>query len=100
MLVLEEMRRVLDFLEWKAAQWDSRRYGRANVSAELQEGIRAYAVEQAKLQRLLSASFKALWKTPLDKIERLIDEEADEPAVDEPDDEEGEDDDSPDGANA
>ncbi|KJA12897.1 hypothetical protein HYPSUDRAFT_110886, partial [Hypholoma sublateritium FD-334 SS-4] len=65
MLVLEEMRRVIEFLKWRAAQWDSRRISRVNVSMELREGIRAYAVEQAKLQRLLLTSFKVLWKTPL-----------------------------------
>ncbi|KJA18008.1 hypothetical protein HYPSUDRAFT_115767, partial [Hypholoma sublateritium FD-334 SS-4] len=92
LLVLEEMRRVLEFLKWKAKQWDLRRVGRVNVGAELREGIYGYAVEQAKLQRLLSASFKILWKTPLDEVEGLIDEEAIEPPANQLDNEDGEDD--------
>lgn len=97
MLLLEEMRRVLEFLKWKAAQWDSRIIGRADVGMELREGIRAYAIEQAQLQRSLSTSFKVLWKTPLDEIEGLIHEETIEPVVDQPDNEEGEDDEDPPG---
>lgn len=71
-LVLEEMRRVLKFLEWKAAQWDSRQETARLVSRELNEGIIAYAAEQAALQRIFLALFKVLWKTPLAKVERLL----------------------------
>lgn len=67
------MRRVLEYLKWSAAQWDSRgRYCPRGASLELKEGIAAYAVEQAALQRTFAASFEVLWKTPLVKVDNLF----------------------------
>lgn len=72
MLVREEMRRVLLFLEWSAKRWDSRANTRSKASLEMKEGLKAYALDQASLQRTLAASFKILWDTPLaDVIEVL-----------------------------
>lgn len=70
-LLLEEMRRVRASLEWKAMEWDSRQDARLDVSVELKEGIRAYAVEQAALQRMLASSFQVMWKTPLANVEKM-----------------------------
>lgn len=78
-LLLEEMRRVLAFYEWKARQWDSKREGRRDVSAELREGIKAYAVEQAALQRSLSSTCRSLWKTPLASVKYVLPESDDAP---------------------
>lgn len=61
-LLKEEMRRVLVFLEHKAAWWVER--GRAEcreVSPELAEGLLAYAEGQAQLRRDLASSFEAKW---------------------------------------
>jgi hypothetical protein len=77
-LLLEEMRRVLQYLEWKASIWDARAAtSRDDANAERntiklvgsrllthhrQEGLRAYALYQAWIQRELCGKFKSLWK--------------------------------------
>ncbi len=71
-LLVEEMHRVLVFYEWRACKWDSRQEARQNVSPELREGIKAYAVEQAALQRILSSHCQDLWRTPLASMERVL----------------------------
>lgn len=73
LLVCEEMRRVLLFLEWSAVQWEIRTSARGDsVSLELDEGLKAYAVEQAALQRTLASIFKALWDTPLADVDNIL----------------------------
>ena len=72
MLLQEEMRRVLDFLEWAAKRWDLRAGARSEEGLELKEGLDAYALQQAALQRSLAASFKGLWATPLENIDNLL----------------------------
>lgn len=87
MLLREEMRRVLESLEFRALWWDDRQDARDDEAADLKEGIFAYANEQASLQRALAASFKVLWKTPLAHVDKLLQGlEATELAVNEPDD--------------
>lgn len=49
-LLREEMRRVLEFLKWKAKWWDARAVARSVNSLTLREGIESYAVKQARLQ--------------------------------------------------
>ena len=72
MLIREEMRRVLESLEFKASWWDSKYGARPSEIDELREGISAYASEQASLQRALAADFKAMWKTPLAQVDELL----------------------------
>lgn len=67
-LLREEMRRVLAFLEWKAKWWDEREDLRTVRDLELSEGISSYAESQAGLQRSLADSFRLLWKTPLREV--------------------------------
>lgn len=74
LLLLEEMRRVLEFLEWKAAWWDERLDGLTNISADLAEGLRSYAADQAALQRSLATSFHHLWMTPLARVDAVVKE--------------------------
>ncbi len=75
-LLLEEMRRTLDFLKYRADWWAERASSRATASPELAEGLAAYAESQADVQMSLSSSFVRLWKTPLGLIdERQVDEE-------------------------
>ena len=59
------MRRVRQSLEWKAAWWEERQLGWEGLDGAGQEGIRAYAVRQANLQRALQAQFTRLWDKPL-----------------------------------
>ncbi len=49
MLLCEEMRRVLESLEFKALWWDNKYDARGNENVELREGVSAYASEQAHL---------------------------------------------------
>ncbi|KAL0578101.1 hypothetical protein V5O48_003880 [Marasmius crinis-equi] len=61
MLVREEMRRTLAYLEWAADQWDKKRDTGEIVKKPLKEGRAAYAVEQAAIQRGLRDKFSKLW---------------------------------------
>lgn len=74
LLLLEEMRRVLEFLEWKATWWDGRWRGLPDAAPALAEGLRSYAVDQAMLQRSLAASFRLLWRTPLANVDTVVEE--------------------------
>lgn len=74
MLLREEMRRVLLFLEWTAKQWDLRANVRSKVSLELAEGLIAYASQQAALQRTFAAVFKELWSTPLADVAEVLED--------------------------
>lgn len=57
LLLQEEMRRVVAFLEWKAMVADKRIY---------KEGTRAYANKQAALYRRLQTHFRAQWHGQLE----------------------------------
>jgi hypothetical protein len=69
LLLKEEMRRVVAFLDWKTTWWTDRRNMRGGVSdgvsKELQEGLAAYAEGQADLQKNLREHFCMLWRLPL-----------------------------------
>ncbi|KAF9470561.1 hypothetical protein BDN70DRAFT_902008 [Pholiota conissans] len=71
LLLLEEMRRVLEFLEWKARWWEARRTPRIGVNPELHDGLEAYALGQAADQRALSTTFQEIWKTPLQLVDEI-----------------------------
>ena len=62
LLVQEEMRRVLLFLEKKAMWWVSKSEACQNDDAELLAGIRAYAMKQAHILRSLASTFVVEWK--------------------------------------
>lgn len=88
MLLREEMRRTLEFLEHRASWWEDRRNARSNkgVDSEMGEGICAFAVEQAAMQTTLAAHFKTLWSTPLKQVNEVLqDLEVPDPADSESD---------------
>ncbi|KII83423.1 hypothetical protein PLICRDRAFT_67830, partial [Plicaturopsis crispa FD-325 SS-3] len=60
-LVKEEMRRVLQTLEYNAQTWLDRGASAQGLSPAHAEGLRAHAARQAKLQRDLRAHFSNLW---------------------------------------
>lgn len=73
-LLLEEMRRVLAFLEWDVNRWKQRalRVPQRVVSADLassspenkgplEEGLRAYALRQASVRQRLFDTFAQQW---------------------------------------
>ncbi|KAJ7038551.1 hypothetical protein C8F04DRAFT_1255829 [Mycena alexandri] len=60
MLLREEMRRVLRYLEWQADWWERRKTEREDqVSVGLQHGLAAYAAKQAAFHRRLAVFFKS-----------------------------------------
>lgn len=73
-LLKEEMRRVLVSLEYTARWWEGRAEPWDCIDVVLAEGIRAYALRQASIQRALADKFRKLWAAPL----------ARDPAVSEP----------------
>ena len=77
LLLQEEMRRVLSFLEWKSRWWRSQAALR-NVDSSLCEGLKAYAYVQADLQDLLATNFRTTWKTPLEDKNLASGDENDE----------------------
>ena len=62
LLVQEEMRRVLLFLEKNAMWWVSKSEACQNDDAELLAGIHAYAMKQAHILRSLASTFAVEWK--------------------------------------
>lgn len=65
LLLREEMRRVLQFFEWRATQWEARiAQDRLHTGAIL-EGATAYAHHQAALQRALRERCITLWAADL-----------------------------------
>ncbi|KAJ7791595.1 hypothetical protein B0H14DRAFT_3500285 [Mycena olivaceomarginata] len=63
LLLEEEMRRTLRYLEWQAAWWEERQEPRSGARYHVQAGLRAYALKQASLHRRLAAHFKSQWET-------------------------------------
>lgn len=62
MLLKEEMRRVIAYLEHRAGWWVERgEYEGRLVTPALAEGLKAYAEDQAQLQRDLAAKFHEKW---------------------------------------
>lgn len=82
LLLKEEMRRVLAFLDWKATWWKERQELRSEGSKELVEAIRAYAIGQETLQKSLAKHFRTLWKSPLEEKRVDTAEGEDEQGID------------------
>lgn len=78
MLVREEMRHVLAFLEHSAITWGEHVVQRTDgVSSGLMEGLQSYANKQILLQQSLIDKFRTLWKIPLHDIDGHVDIAAD-----------------------
>jgi hypothetical protein len=78
LLLREEMRRVLAFLEWKANWWRLQA-ALQEVGSALSKALDSYAHSQAALQELLAAEFRVLWKNSLeDEQGDASDEDEDE----------------------
>ena len=60
-LLVDEMRRVLTFLDWKANWWRKQQHARIQVEDDLAEGIAAYAAKQANINCSLAQSFAEKW---------------------------------------
>ncbi|KAK6996428.1 CxC2 domain-containing protein [Favolaschia claudopus] len=72
-LLDEEMRRVLEFCLWKARWWEERSESRASeVTAELQEGLRAYALAQAARERAWESAWRGKWAAVRDRSKTVM----------------------------
>lgn len=75
------MDRTLCFLDWQARWWDDRkaRPNPRNVP-QLEEGVKAYAIKQSKIQQGLRDRFLTVWGTSLQE-EEFQQEEANDRAL-------------------
>ena len=93
LLLREEMRRVLVFLEWKSSWWLDHMNLRVDIASDLAEGLQAYAQAQGDLQRALKEHFCAIWQSPLtdsDDISELDGDGEDNGHADDDDDDDDE----------
>jgi urease accessory protein UreF len=61
MLLREEMRRVLRYLNWQARWWRDRIEARPDASGAVQAGVRAFALKQAAWHENLGGFFRTKW---------------------------------------
>ncbi|KAK0438380.1 hypothetical protein EV421DRAFT_1714308, partial [Armillaria borealis] len=66
-LLDEEMRRVISFADWKARWWSERAELRPDASPELQEGLKAFALEHAISEGCKKARVAEKW-APLRRL--------------------------------
>ncbi|KAF7969167.1 hypothetical protein HWV62_28172 [Athelia sp. TMB] len=62
MLLIEEMRRVLRFLNWRADWWRQQEGSWDDMGDDVSDGLHAYAQRQAALCEAIAAQFKAKWE--------------------------------------
>lgn len=60
-LLVEEMRRVISFLDWKARWWTQQGNARSGLPDDLADGVAAYAAKQAHVNGALATSFASKW---------------------------------------
>ena len=66
-LLIEEMRRVIVFLDWKANWWVGQSGLRHDVSNEVSDGLHAYAAKQAHIMHSMAMKFASMWYPELVK---------------------------------
>ncbi|KAJ6465540.1 hypothetical protein C8R47DRAFT_1235772 [Mycena vitilis] len=64
MLLREEMRRVLRYLDWQVRWWKERAALRTDWSAAVAAGAHAYAMKQAAWHQRLAGYFQTKWDIP------------------------------------
>jgi hypothetical protein len=60
-LTVEEMCRVLSYLQWKSEWWLAQRSSRSGITEELGEGLSAYAMKQHDMLQRMACRFAAQW---------------------------------------
>jgi hypothetical protein len=73
-LLEEEMRRVLEFLDWHANWWEAQAARWAELETEMMEGLAAYAHRQSTIRRALRDHFAHIWRYVPDYIKLGVDE--------------------------
>jgi hypothetical protein len=61
LLLREEMRRVVAFLQWRGGWWEERQDVLRGLEMEHNEGVIAYARKQAHIRRSIQTSFEGMW---------------------------------------
>ncbi|KAJ7817577.1 hypothetical protein B0H13DRAFT_1662585 [Mycena leptocephala] len=82
LLLREEMRRVLRYLDWEAETWKQRASARENESLELRQGLKAYALRHEAQYRDLAAFFKAEWNVSVGEAATAVVRETPEDGAD------------------
>ncbi|RDX40229.1 hypothetical protein OH76DRAFT_1366517, partial [Lentinus brumalis] len=72
LLLEEEMRRVIEYFEWKATWWRQQASRRAQLPSALQRGLTAYAEYQASIFDRLASHCASLWIPYLRKRDRAM----------------------------
>ncbi|KAF7969254.1 hypothetical protein HWV62_27842 [Athelia sp. TMB] len=72
MLLKEEMRRVLQFSEWKWLWWRDRIAMRSDDDPTLMEGLRAYALEHADDELAIKESLSLKWADIRKRVEVVL----------------------------
>jgi hypothetical protein len=68
LLLREEMRRVLAFLQWHAEWWEERQNVLQGLEMEHEEGVVAYARKQAQIRWSIRTTFKNMWRNTADSM--------------------------------
>ena len=71
-LLDEEMRRVLVFCQWKESWWMEQAPLRQGLSRALEEGLQAYAGEQADMEKQIRISWTAKWARARELAEPIL----------------------------
>jgi hypothetical protein len=82
LLLREEMRRVLRYLDWEAETWKQRASVRENESLELRQGLSAYALRHKAQYRDLATFFKAEWNLSVGAVATAVVREKPEDGAD------------------
>lgn len=68
-MLVEEQRRVLDFLRWQEAWWLEKQAILETDDSSLKEGLKAYTLRQAALRHDLRIHFTQRWQDTQQYIE-------------------------------
>ncbi|KAF7327202.1 CxC2 domain-containing protein [Mycena kentingensis (nom. inval.)] len=98
LLLEEEMRRVLRYLDWYSSWWRLQATRRQNVAPELAAGIRAYALQRAAFSERVMPAIRHAAAIGQDGIQSPELPDSSEPELDSSSDEEKDDDDDGDGS--
>lgn len=74
MLLEEEMRRVIEYCQWRSEWWRCQCGHRDGLRAPLLEGLSAYAEEQASQEAAIANAFTRQWAVAREQARRFLEE--------------------------
>ncbi|KAJ7446844.1 hypothetical protein B0H11DRAFT_1745358, partial [Mycena galericulata] len=72
LLVREEMRRVVRYLDWQVAWWEGMIDSRQDAAPRVREGANAYARKQVWVHRRIAEHFQMTWDRPAQVVARRV----------------------------